>query len=443
MAPKARGTEAATLRATPDPGALPMTVTPRVVVLGGGFAALETAFLLRMRLHDEVEIVAVTDQDDFLFRPNTIYIPFGGDEADLRIPLARPFARRDIRLERGRAEGIDAAAGEVALQDGRRFGYDHLVVATGADMAPGEIPGLAEHAATIWTPDSMRDLGTRFRRVAEAAGRGERRRVLFLIPPNNKCAGPLYEIVFMLETWLRREGAREPVEITWSTFERSYIQAFGPRLHEVVTGEFAERGIDGHTQETATEVLPGVVRYADGSTRTFDELVAFPPYVAAVRWDGLDSDPRGFLGTDLATRRLPGHENVYAPGDAGDFPVKQAFLALLQADAVADHITSEIHGRAFRAPFDPVSMCVMEMLDKATFAQVPLELTGDPDAPVRVRPGADGDYKVGVSPMWRLGKKVLGFYLPMRFGAGEPFHAGAGWQLMDVGLRGMAGMLAD
>jgi sulfide:quinone oxidoreductase len=88
-------------------------------------------------------------------------------------------------------------------------------------------------------------------------------------------------------------------------------------------------------------------------------------------------------------------------------------------------------------------MCVMEMLDKATFAQVPLRVTGDPARPVEVRPDADGDYKVGVSPMWRLGKKVLGFYLPMRFNAGEPFHAGAAWQLMDVGLKGMAGALAD
>ena len=59
------------------------------------------------------------------------------------------------------------------------------------------------------------------------------------MPPNNKCAGPLYEIVFMLETWLRREGMRERVKITYSTFEQSFIQAFGPRLHEVVVAEFA------------------------------------------------------------------------------------------------------------------------------------------------------------------------------------------------------------
>jgi sulfide:quinone oxidoreductase len=62
---------------------------------------------------------------------------------------------------------------------------------------------------------------------------------------------------------------------------------------------------------------------------------------------------------------------------------------------------------------------------------------------VRVRPDADGAYKVGVSPLWRLGKKMLGVYLPMRFHAGEPFHAGHGWQLMDVGLKGMSGVLAD
>ena len=85
----------------------------------------------------------------------------------------------------------------------------------------------------------------------------------------------------------------------------------------------------------------------------------------------------------------------------------------------------------------------MEMFDKATFAQVPLEFTGDPAHPVEVRPDADGDYKVATSVAWRLGKKMLGFSVPMRFAAGEPFHAGKAWQAMDVGLKGMAGMLAD
>jgi sulfide:quinone oxidoreductase len=85
----------------------------------------------------------------------------------------------------------------------------------------------------------------------------------------------------------------------------------------------------------------------------------------------------------------------------------------------------------------------MEMFDKAVFAQVPVELTGDPEMPVRVRPDAGDDYKVGVSPVWRLGKKMLGMTVPLRFHAGEPFHAGKAWQLMDVGIKGMSGVLAD
>ena len=56
-----------------------MTAAPQVVVLGGGFAALEAAFLLRMRLHEQVDIRLVSDRDHFVFRPSSIYVPFGAD----------------------------------------------------------------------------------------------------------------------------------------------------------------------------------------------------------------------------------------------------------------------------------------------------------------------------------------------------------------------------
>jgi sulfide:quinone oxidoreductase len=59
-----------------------------------------------------------------------------------------------------------------------------------------------------------------------------------------------------------------------------------------------------------------------------------------------------------------------------------------------------------------------------------------------VRAHANGTYKVGVSPLWRLGKKMLGLYLPFRFKAGQPFHAGAPWRAIELGLRGMSAALA-
>jgi sulfide:quinone oxidoreductase len=420
-----------------------MSAKPRVVVLGGGFAGLETAYMLRMKLHDAVDLSVVSDRDSFLFKPNTIYIPFGAEEKSLRIPLHKPLHRRDIAFHQGRVAEVHFDDKRVHVDDGSVVPYDFLVIGTGATMRPSEVPGLAEHASTIWTPGEMRSLGERLEALYVRSLRGEHSEVLFLVPPNNKCSGPLYEIVFMLETWLRRKGVRDRVRIRYSTYERSFIHAFGPRLHKVVTDEFAERGIEGHTEELVEKITDGEVVYQDGSTRRFDELISFPPYTAAHTYDGLPADDRGFLACDLRTRQVDGHPDVYAPGDAGDFPVKQAFLAFLQADAVAEHLASRIGGHAFSHPFDPVSMCVMEMFDTATFAQVPLRLTGNPADPVEVRPDADGDYKVGVSPMWRLGKKMLGVYLPMRFRAGEPFHAGTGWQLMDVGLKGMSGVLAD
>jgi NADH dehydrogenase FAD-containing subunit len=418
-----------------------MNAPARIVVLGGGFAGLESAFLLRSRLGERADITLVSDRDAFLFKPNTIYIPFGAKPESLLIPLAKPAAKRRIRLINAAFRELDHDARRVRAGDWE-IPYDYLVIGTGSGMRPDEIPGLADHAETIWTTDEMAALGYRLERIAADAKAGERRRILFAVPPNNKCAGPLYEIVMMTETWLRRRGAREQVEIAWTTFEGSYIQAFGPKLHEVVSREFAERGIDGHTGWRISRVEDGVAHYEDGRQRGFDLLVAFPPYVSAVRYEGLPADDRGFLQTDQATRRVQGHDRIFAPGDAGDFPVKQAFLAFLQADAAAETIAAEVEDRETTAAFDPISMCVMEEFDRATFAQVPLRVTGDPDHPVEVRPGANGDYKVGVSPVWRLGKKMLGLYLPLRFGNGQPFHQGAPWAAMELGLKGMAGVLA-
>jgi len=421
-----------------------MAAKPRVLVLGGGFAGLETAFALRRQVGERVGLTVVADQDSFLFKPNTIYIPFGGTEDSLRIPLPGPLARRRITLHEGQVAEVDPDARAVGLTDGTRLRYDFLVIATGAAMRPHEVPGLAEHAQTIWTPQQMRTLGGRLRELAAAVRTGQHRRVLFLVPPNNKCAGPLYEIVLMLDTWLRRSAARDGVDLTWTTYESGYIQAFGPRLHEVVAAEFARRGIEGHTDAVALKVTEQEVAYADGTTRPFDLLVSFPPYVAAVDYPALARDDRGFLTTEPATRRLVGHPEIYAPGDAGDFPVKQAFLAFLQADATADHLAAIVGRPASRPPkpFVPTSMCVMETLDHATFAQVPLELSGDPAHPVRVAAGAGDAYRVGTSPLWRLGKKALGVYLPLRFRAGRPFHQGLPWQAMQLALDGMSRVLA-
>ena len=82
-----------------------------VVVLGGGFGGLEAAFDLRRLVGKRARITLISDQDHFLFKPNSIYVPFGLDPARLRVPLAGPAARRGIALRRF---GSAAEVAEVA-----------------------------------------------------------------------------------------------------------------------------------------------------------------------------------------------------------------------------------------------------------------------------------------------------------------------------------------
>ena len=415
---------------------------PKIVVLGAGFDGLEAAFYLRKGLGKRVDLTVVSSADRFLFKPNTIYVPFGKPVSDLTFELAPVFDRRHIRFVKAAAEAVDPVAKTVVTSAGP-VKFDHLVIATGAAMRASEIPGLAENANTIWSPPEMERLGVSLRALVDRVAAGAKARILFLVPPHNMCSGPLYELVLMLDTWLRKRGVRKSIEIGYATYERNFIQAFGPRLHELMTEEFTKRGIVGTNLAVVRSVEPGRVVFADGRSDKFDLLVSFPPYIAAQRYDALPSDDRGFLRTNARTRQVEGHPDIYAVGDAGDFPVKQAFLALLQADAVGEHIAERVLGEDATAVFDPVSMCIMEQFDKATFAQVPLRLTGDPALPVVVREDAMDLYRVGSGSIWRLGKKMLGVAIPERFAAGRPFHAGASWAVMEAGLKVMTAAFTD
>ncbi|HXH14074.1 MAG TPA: FAD-dependent oxidoreductase [Alphaproteobacteria bacterium] len=418
-----------------------MEARPRILILGGGFGGLEAAFYVRHKAGDAVTLTLISDHDNFLFKPNTIYIPFGEDPETFKMPLSPAMQRKDIALIRAKVHAIHPDHKKVETDAGD-VSYDKLVVATGAAMRPSEIPGLQEHALTLWTPEDMLKLREALQQTLAIARSGQRQRLLFLVPPNNKCSGPLYELVLMTDTWLRQQGARDHVDLIWTTVEEGYIQAFGPRLNTVVAEEFEERGIDGRKGYVVRAVEPKQVHYLNGESLDYDLLLTFPPYIAAVPFPSLPADDRGFVKVEPDSRRVSGTPDVYAVGDAADFPIKQAFLALLQADAAADHIVAELRGQSAALKFEPMSLCVMEELNKATFAQVPLKYTGDPMKPVVADADDTEHYKVGVSPLWRMGKKVLGLYVPWRFSRGEPFHAGFAWQAMDLGLKVMAKVLA-
>lgn len=419
-----------------------MFARPKIVVLGGGFGGLEAAFHLRHKLGNQVDLTLVSDSAYFTFKPGTIYIPFGEDPENFRLSLDRPLKRKNIRFVHGIALEIEPVAQRVETSHGPIF-YDYLIVATGAGVDPIEIPGFKDHAHSIWTVQQMLRLGDAFERLVDSARAGEKPRLLFVAPKQAQHLTPLYEMALMADTWLTEKGVRTDLELTWATAEGQFLEAFGPRLHHMVEQEFDRRNIDGFTGQELVRVDPGQVHFANRGLLPFELLVGMPPSIAMQRYPTMPTDARGFLKVEPDSRRVLYQERIYAVGDGSDFPVKQAVLALLQADAAADHIAAEILGTQPQIQFRPISTLVMEQFDQAAFAQVPFKYTEGATGAVEVDPEASRQYQIGVSPLWRVGKKVMGLYLPWRFGNGEPFHAGLAWNAIHAGLKMAKKVLAS
>lgn len=418
----------------------PNASKPKVVVLGGGFGGLETAYALRSTLRDQADITLLSDRPHFVFKPNMIYLPFGLDEDELRVDIVKPARRRGIRFLEATARDIDPVRKTFSYErDGEAHTelYDYLTVATGAKMQPDEIPGLCEYAHTIGTPADMLKMRSVLGRLLERAKYGRTQRLLLSLPANNLYGSALYEMAFMIERWLREANVRDRVTITFTTSEASYLEAFGPQVNNMTRAQFDARGIEHRKCHPLRRIEQREAHFAKSEVIPFDVMISMPPFVASVPFAALPSDNRGYVDAHLASRRMKGLNDLFGVGDSCDFPVKQAFLALQQADAAAEGIAAEIQGRHPHFMFEPVSKFVLEGWDDGMFAQTPFSLEGGLHVDVN-----NPQYRTGRSPLWRMGKKMLGTMVPWRFSHGEPFNAGLSSTGLELGVKIMTGMMA-
>lgn len=419
----------------------PNASKPKIAVLGGGFGGLEAAYALRSALPDRADITLISNQSHFLFKPSLIYMPFGLEEGKLRVDIAKPALRRGIRFIEANVRDIDPVRKTFSYeQDGAAHAdllYDYLVVATGAAMQPEEIPGLRQHAHTIGTPVDMLNLRMVLGRMLGRAKYSHAQKLLLALPENTLYGNALYEIAFMIDRYMREANVRDRVTITFITAEKSYLEAFGPQVHEMARTQFDARGIVHHACRPLRSVEEGAAHFARTEVHSFDVMITMPPYVASVPFAALPSDARGFVDAHLASRRIKGLSDIYGVGDSCDFPVKQAFLALQQADAAAEGIIADIQGRQPRFVFEPVSKFVLEGADDGLFAQTPFSLRHGLHVDVE-----SPHYRTGRSPLWRMGKKMLGTMVPWRFSQGEPFNAGLSSAGLELGVKLLTGVMA-
>lgn len=413
---------------------------PSIVVVGSGMGGVEAAATLANHLDDEARIIMVSETDELALRPFNIYPAFSDMFKRRRLthlPLTKAAARRGIEYQTWHVDEIDPQAQQIR-SDGRSLNYDHLIIATGAGMRPDEVPGYSENSETFWGYEDAMRMGKMVEKMVAAAKKGQRQRLLLNVAPNNKCAGPMYEIVFMVEQYLRRKKVRDMFEVIYTTAEEHYIQAFGPKLHEAASKGLEKVGVDGHTNYKLTRVEPHKAYFDNGEEIEFDWMIGFPPYIAHTNFESLPTDDRGFIHADKKTWNVRGLDNVYVVGDGGDFPVKQAFLALGMAGTVAHNLVNQVKNKPATQEFDPVSMCIMEQFDAGLYAQVPLSIHDDPNFPkVTMRPGADADYVVRRSRLWQMGKWGMYITMVLQMGNMHTFHEGPIWSAMDLAIKGM------
>src|ERR1700722_1638540 len=122
----------------------------RVVIIGGGFAAVKFAKNLRSNLDaSDCEILLFNRENHMVFHPLLADVAGASINADAAAtPLRQMLPGVGCRTER--VQRIDLPSSEIEFDDGtgvlRRLQYDHVVIACGAESNLGIIPGMTEHA---------------------------------------------------------------------------------------------------------------------------------------------------------------------------------------------------------------------------------------------------------------------------------------------------------
>lgn len=314
---------------------------PRVLIVGGGVAALEAALALRDLAGDRLEVELRSPRGEFVYRPFAVGEPYGAATI-LRYDLAALAAQIGAGFRLGGIFSVDAEAGLVTARDGERIPYDYLIVATGARML-WAVPG----AVTFW---GVADEGG-FAGVVRKLRAGILRDVVFTMPGGNSWGLPLYELALLASAVLAKSGI-EDARLTVVTPEEAPLALFGRVVGERMGRLLGERGIGVVAGAHPVEFEGGRLRVAPGEPIETDAVVSLPR-LEGRRIDGLATDAGGFVQVDEHCR-VAGVERAFAIGDVSAFPIKQGVVATQQADAAAEAIAAAAGRELEPAPFDPV-----------------------------------------------------------------------------------------
>ena len=361
-----------------------MTGRRRIVIAGGGVAALEATLALHQLAPTLVDVELVAPEPRFWYRPLAVAEPFGLGESR-SFDLAELAERAGALLTLDAVVAVDAHEHVALTRRGARLAYDSLLLACGATPR-----ATVDGALTFRGPGDTT-------RLSDLVGRldaGEATRVVVAVPPGAVWSLPAYELALMLATHCERAGL-DDVRIALVTPEDEPLLLFGHEATTAIRLLLDEQQVALHTGFFATELRGDELRLLPAGTIEADCVVALP-VLRGQRIDGVPQTRDGFVVVDEHCR-VEGVPDVYAAGDLTRFPVKQGGIATQQADAAAEAIAADAGVLRHPEPFRPVLRGLL--------------LTGAAPRYLRREVTRSGHGTVDVDPLWWPPAKLVGRHL--------------------------------
>ena len=317
--------------------------TPRVLVLGGGFAGIGAAQKLRK---SDAEVVVVDKHDYHTFQPLLYQVATGLlEQPAVGHPIRDLFHKQDnVRVHQDEVTAIDLESRRVEFAELDPLAYDYLVLGLGAEVNFFGVAGAAEHAFPLYTlPDAVRLKD----HVLETWEKADRRRELVddgalnvvVVgggPTGVETAGALAELyngVFTKDYPDVPEGA---ATITLVEAGPEIFPMFKPDIREYTVDALEKRGVEVKTGDVVESIAPTRVKLNSGTELKAHTLVwgAGLQGNALVQSLGLELERGNRIGVD-GELRIPSHPEVYGVGDVAAITDGKTQQVLPQLGSVA------------------------------------------------------------------------------------------------------------